>query len=225
MVLSNLTFTGTVIDGIYVSGSDHVTVSRQHRHRCRRAAAGPTAPGISLRSSTASTVSGNTSDHNSSHGILRRRHQHRQHHRRATRPALNAEGWQRNANGIDVIAPGNTVLRNVVHDNEDSGLQLLHRRQQQPGHPERQLQQRRPRHRRLQRHRRPADRQHRLPQLHQRHQRRGHLRQLHGEEQHRGRQRGLPGLQRDLLLAAQPATSASGTPRRPPPPSTTTSCS
>ena len=34
----------------------------------------------------------------------------------------NAEGWRRNANGIDVIAPGNTIARNVVHDNEDDTL-------------------------------------------------------------------------------------------------------
>ena len=165
---------------------------------------------------------GNTSDHNSSHGIYL-----------GPAPAgntiegneasFNAEGWQRNANGIDVVSPGNTVLRQ--HRARQRGLRdaVLLRRQQQPGDPQRHLQQRRPRHRRLQRHRRPADRQHRLPQLHQRHQRRGHLRQLHGEEQHRRRQRRLPGVQRDLLLAASRQHRHLGLRTRRPRPSTTTS--
>jgi hypothetical protein len=38
--------------------------------------------------------------------------------------SFNAFGWERNANGIDVISPGNTITRNVVHDNEDSGIQF-----------------------------------------------------------------------------------------------------
>lgn len=38
--------------------------------------------------------------------------------------SFNANGWQRNANGIDVTSPGNTVIGNVTHDNEDSGIQF-----------------------------------------------------------------------------------------------------
>ena len=54
---------------------------------------------------------------------LRDQHQHRQHDRRQ-RGELQRRGLARNANGIDVTSPGNTVLRNVVHDNEDSGIQF-----------------------------------------------------------------------------------------------------
>ena len=72
---------------------------------------------------TASTVSGNHSDHNSFYGF----------HLAGTttgvtvsrnEASFNAEGWQRNANGIDVVAPGNLIVGNVLHDNEDSGLQF-----------------------------------------------------------------------------------------------------
>ena len=38
--------------------------------------------------------------------------------------SFNAYGWERNANGIDVRSPGNTIIKNVVHDNEDSGIQF-----------------------------------------------------------------------------------------------------
>ena len=66
-------------------------------------------------------MSGNTSDHNSSHGIYVSGTS-TGNTIEGNEASFNAEGWRRNANGIDVIAPGNTILRNVVHDNEDSGL-------------------------------------------------------------------------------------------------------
>jgi parallel beta-helix repeat protein len=123
VVLSDLTFTGTALDGIYVSGSDHIQVTGNVVTHAGQPRQGATAPGISLRSSTASTVSGNTSDDNSDHGILVSG--------TSTGDTItgneasrNANGWRRNANGIDVVAPGNTILRNVLHDNEDSGLQF-----------------------------------------------------------------------------------------------------
>ena len=123
VVVSDLTFTDTVIDGIYVSGSDHVTISGNTVTAAGDPRQGGTAPGISLRSSSASTVSGNTSDHNSSHGFYVAGTASG-NTIEGNEASLNAEGWQRNAVGIDVLAPGNTVLRNVVHDNEDSGLQF-----------------------------------------------------------------------------------------------------
>ncbi|MDX6299082.1 MAG: hypothetical protein QOF53_296 [Nocardioidaceae bacterium] len=123
VVLSNLTFTGTTLDGVYVSGSDHIQVSGNVVTDAGQPRQGATAPGISLRSSTASTVSGNTSDHNSDHGILVSGTS-TGNTISGNEASRNANGWQRNANGIDVIAPGNTILRNVLHDNEDSGLQF-----------------------------------------------------------------------------------------------------
>jgi parallel beta-helix repeat protein len=123
IVLSNLTFTGTVIDGIYVSSSNHVTITGNTVTAAGQPRQGATAPGISLRSTSVSTVSGNTSDHNSSHGIYVSGTS-TDNTVEGNAASFNAEGWRRNANGIDVIAAGNTILRNVVHDNEDSGLQF-----------------------------------------------------------------------------------------------------
>ena len=83
------------------------------------------------------------------------------------------------------------------------GPAVLPGRQQQPRDAQRPVQQRRPRHRQPQRHGRPADREHGLPQLHQRHQRRGDIRQLPRRQQHRRGQRRLPGVQGHFLFAAQ----------------------
>ena len=123
ITISNLTFTGTTRDGIYVSNSDHITISGNTVTGSGQPAMNLTAPGISLRGSTASLVTRNTSDRNSDHGILLTSG--------TTTSTVsynetswNANGWQRNANGIDVISPGNTIIGNIAHDNEDSGLQF-----------------------------------------------------------------------------------------------------
>ena len=123
VTISNLTFTGTTKDGIYVSNSDHITISGNTVTAAGQPAQSLTAPGISLRGSTASLVTRNTSDRNSDHGIL------------VTsgtttstvsynKTSWNANGWRRNANGINVISAGNDIIGNVAHDNEDSGLQF-----------------------------------------------------------------------------------------------------
>jgi parallel beta-helix repeat protein len=121
VVVSDLTFTGTILDGIYVSSSNHITVTGNVVTSAGQPRQGATAPGISLRSSTASTVAQNTSDHNSSHGIYVSGTS-TGNTIEGNEASWNAEGWRRNANGIDVIAPGNSILRNVLHDNEDTGL-------------------------------------------------------------------------------------------------------
>jgi parallel beta-helix repeat protein len=123
LTVSGLTVTGTVADGIYVSSSSNITVSGNVVTGSGRPVSGQTAPGISVRGSTSSTVSGNNVHHNNGTGIL------------VTSgstgilvagntAAYNAEGYRRNANGINVVSPGNTVLRNITHDNEDSGIQF-----------------------------------------------------------------------------------------------------
>src|SRR4051812_23461205 len=121
VVLSGFTFTGTTLDGIYVSNSDHITVTGNVVSDAGDPRQGAPAPGISLPSSTPSTLSLNSSDHNSSHGFYVAGTS-TGNTVEGNEASYNAEGWRRNANGIDVIAPGNTILRNVVHDNDDSGL-------------------------------------------------------------------------------------------------------
>jgi parallel beta-helix repeat protein len=124
IVVSNLTFSGSVSDGIYVTKSDHITVTGNTVTGAGRPAQSQTAPGISIRATNASVVSGNTSDRNNGHGIYVTNGSSG-NTISDNEASFNAEGWQRNANGIDVTGPGNTVLRNVTHDNEDSGIQFF----------------------------------------------------------------------------------------------------
>jgi parallel beta-helix repeat protein len=123
LTVSGLTFAGTVADGIYVSGGDHLSITANTVSGAGRPAASRTAPGISIRGAGSSVVSGNYVHHNNGSGILLTAG--------ATgitvsgnTASFNAEGFQRNANGINVVSPGNSVLRNVTHDNEDSGIQF-----------------------------------------------------------------------------------------------------
>jgi parallel beta-helix repeat protein len=123
ITLTDLVFAGTVADGIYLSGSSHIVVRGNRVSGAGLPQQSKTAPGISVRSTTASLVAGNTVVDNNGTGIY------------VTSGstdimvadnavAFNAEGWRRNANGINVTSPGNTVLRNITHDNEDSGIQF-----------------------------------------------------------------------------------------------------
>jgi parallel beta-helix repeat protein len=124
ITVSNLTFTGTTGDGVIVTNSDHVTISGNTVTGSGQPSSGLTAPGISLRGSTASTITRNNSNHNSDHGIFLTAGT-----TTSTvsynQTSWNANVWQRIATGIDVTGPGNSVIGNVSHDNEDSGIQFF----------------------------------------------------------------------------------------------------
>ena len=197
VTISGFTVSGTISYGIKLSSSSNIVVSGNTVTDAGQPFSGQLAAGIYLSNTSASTVTGNNSHHNSDHGI----------YLTSTtttttvsynQASWNANGYRRNANGINVIGTNNAVIGNILHDNEDSGLQF-YTAATTTWPRQRHLQQRRPRHRQPERHRRPDHRQHRLSQLHERHQRRGNVRQLSGREQHRGRQRGLPRLQRHLV--------------------------
>jgi parallel beta-helix repeat protein len=124
LTVSNLTVTGTVADGVYVTKSDHIVVSGNHVSGSGRPLQGQTAPGISIRATNSSQVLSNTADHNNGTGIYIT-NTSTDTQVADNEASFNAEGWQRNANGINVTSAGNTVLRNVTHDNEDSGIQFF----------------------------------------------------------------------------------------------------
>jgi parallel beta-helix repeat protein len=123
VVVSNLTFTGTTGDGIYVTKSDHITLTGDTVSGSGHPVQGATANGVSIRATNDSTVTANTSDHNFGHGFYVT-NASSGNVISDNEASYNAYGWQRNANGIDVTAPNNTVVRNVTHDNEDSGIQF-----------------------------------------------------------------------------------------------------
>ena len=127
IVINGFTITSTASYGIAVSSSSHITISNNKVTGAGQRAKGFTAAGISLSGTTSSLVTHNISDNNSDHGIYIRGAS-ANNTVSFNEASFNAEGWQRNANGINVIesgSTGNTLLGNVVHNNEDSGLQFF----------------------------------------------------------------------------------------------------
>jgi parallel beta-helix repeat protein len=123
IAISGFTVTGTTSSGIYLWNSANITLSGNTVTASGQRVQGANAVGIYVGATTDSTLVGNHVDNNSAQGIYLT-----QGSTRVTvdsnEASFNAFGWQRNANGIDVISPDNTIIRNVVHDNEDSGIQL-----------------------------------------------------------------------------------------------------
>jgi len=123
VTVNGFTVTGTTSYGIYLSASNNITVSNNTVTFAGQQVKGLIAAGVYLSGSTASTVSGNTTDHNSDSGIYLNSTSSG-NTVRGNESSLNANGYQRNANGINVIGPNNTIIANVTHDNEDSGIQF-----------------------------------------------------------------------------------------------------
>jgi parallel beta-helix repeat protein len=123
ITVSGFTVTGTTSSGIYLSNSSNITVSGNTVTASGQRVQGANAVGIYVGATTNSVISGNHVDNNSAQGIYLT-----QGSTGVTvdgnEASFNAFGWERNANGIDVISPNNTITRNVVHDNEDSGIQF-----------------------------------------------------------------------------------------------------
>jgi len=123
VVVRGFRIAGTTSYGISVSSSDHITLDGNTVTAAGHPVQGQIAAGIVLSGATSSLVTGNHADNNSDSGIVLKSS--------TTGTTVsyneasgNANGYQRNANGINVIAAGNTVIGNVLHDNEDSGLQF-----------------------------------------------------------------------------------------------------
>lgn len=123
ITVSGFNVTGTTSSGLYLWNDSNITLSGNTVTAAGQQVQGANAVGIYVGSTTNSTVSGNHTDNNTAAGIYLTMG--------STgitvagnEASLNAYGWERNANGIDVISPGNTILKNVTHDNEDSGIQF-----------------------------------------------------------------------------------------------------
>jgi parallel beta-helix repeat protein len=114
--------TSTADYGVYVSGSNHITISNNHVSYSGSPVSGSTRAGIYISSTTNSTISGNTSDHNSKHGI----HLTNGSNNNLVSNNLtfaNAQQWQRDASGIRLDGSNNnTFLQNITYSNEDSGV-------------------------------------------------------------------------------------------------------
>ncbi len=115
--------TATTSFGIYVTSSNHITVSRNTVTFAGHPTSSQKAAGIQISGTTASTFTRNVSDHNSDHGLFVNSSSSA-NSLTYNEASWNAEGYQRNANGINITGPSNVVIGNVLHDNEDSGLQF-----------------------------------------------------------------------------------------------------
>jgi parallel beta-helix repeat protein len=123
ITISGFTVTGTSSNGIYLWKSDNITVTGNTVTNSGQPVQGANAYGVYVGSTNNSMISSNTVDNNSNPGIYLTQGS-TGNTVQGNEASGNAEGWVRNANGIDVISPGNTITKNVVHNNEDSGLQF-----------------------------------------------------------------------------------------------------
>jgi len=122
IVVDGFTITGTADYGIYTWGSNNITITNNHVSYSGSPAAGSTRMGFYINSTSNSTISGNTSDHNSYHGILLT---NGSNNNLVTDNIVfgNAQQYQRNANGIRLDGShNNTILHNSTFGNEDSGF-------------------------------------------------------------------------------------------------------
>ena len=122
ITINSFTITGTSTAGISVSGGSNVTISNNTESSAGTPISSPAA-GISLTNLAGGIVQGNITHDNSAHGI----------YLTGTTTGVTVQGntsyhnayqYQRNANGIDDIAPGNSIIGNVTYANEDSGINM-----------------------------------------------------------------------------------------------------
>ncbi|HKY31257.1 MAG TPA: right-handed parallel beta-helix repeat-containing protein [Candidatus Polarisedimenticolia bacterium] len=123
IVVRGFTVADTVSYGIYAKDSSFVTIAANHVTRAGEPVDGMTRAGIYLNNTSDSVVTGNVTVENTDGGIKL--------NNAATRnlvekniSAYNARGYTRAAPGIDVRSGGNTIVRNVTHHNEDTGIQI-----------------------------------------------------------------------------------------------------
>jgi parallel beta-helix repeat protein len=123
VVVSGFIITGTPSYGIYVNSSSNITVSGNTVSFSGQPVSGQSASGIYLSSLTGGLIKNNVTHDNAAHGILLT----------GSTTGVTVQGntsyhnayqWQRNANGIDVVAPGNSIIGNVTYANEDTGINM-----------------------------------------------------------------------------------------------------
>ncbi len=122
ITISGFTITGTSSYGISVSGGSNITVANNTESYAGTPISAPAA-GIYLSNLSGGLVQGNVTHDNSAHGIYLTGSTsgvtvagNTSYH--------NAYQYERNANGIDDIAPGNSIIGNVTYANEDTGINI-----------------------------------------------------------------------------------------------------
>jgi parallel beta-helix repeat protein len=124
ITISGFNVTGTISAGIDLSNAAHIVVDGNHVSYAGLPLSDQTDVGINLSGTTDSLIENNTVDHNTQAGIgLYSTSAHNEV--RHNLVFSNAAQWSRIAPGIDVQSEFTTVDYNLIHDNEDSGIQFL----------------------------------------------------------------------------------------------------
>ncbi|MDX6211624.1 MAG: hypothetical protein QOF82_711, partial [Frankiales bacterium] len=121
--ISGFNVTRTTQYGIYLKYGAHITLDSNHVTFSGQPVNGSSSQGIYLIGTTDSLITNNVTDHNTDTGIYATTGTTNVEIRGNTSYS-NARQYTRAATGIDVRAPGNTIDRNRVYNNEDSGIQL-----------------------------------------------------------------------------------------------------
>ena len=123
ITISGFTITGTSSYGIYVNSSSNVTLAGNTVSDAGQPVPGQSASGIYLSSLNGGLINGNVTHDNAGHGILLT----------GSTTGVTVQGntsyhnayqYERNANGIDDVAPGNSIIGNVTYANEDTGINI-----------------------------------------------------------------------------------------------------
>ncbi|MEU7000106.1 PKD domain-containing protein [Nonomuraea sp. NPDC046570] len=123
VTIAGFTVTATSGHGFNVSGGSYVTIDGNTVTYAGQPVSGQIANGIKLTGTADSTVSDNIVEHNSDHGIYLAASTARVVVER-NKTNFNARQYERSAGGIRSIGPDNSIVDNVVHDNEDTGIQF-----------------------------------------------------------------------------------------------------
>ena len=123
VTIAGFTVTATSGAGFNISNGSHVTIDGNTVTYAGQPVSGQIANGIKLAGTTDSVISDNIVEHNSDHGIYLAA---------ATsgivvernKANYNARQYERAAIGILAIGTNTSILDNVTHDNEDTGLQF-----------------------------------------------------------------------------------------------------
>jgi parallel beta-helix repeat protein len=124
IVINGFTVTGTSSYGISVSGGSNVVLSGNTVSQAGLPVRGQNAEGIYVSNLAGGEVLDNVTHDNSAHGI----------YLAGSTTGVTVDGntsyhnayqWERNANGIDDVAPGNSIIGNVTYANEDTGINIF----------------------------------------------------------------------------------------------------
>ena len=124
ITVTGFTIKNTTSNGIYISNARHLSISHSTVQGSGRRVSGATAYGVYANAMSNSTLWANRVTANSGSGVFIAGGS-TANQVIGNDISYNANGFVRNAVGIDLRAPGNLISGNRVHNNEDSGIQLF----------------------------------------------------------------------------------------------------